>query len=154
MAILSIISAMSKNGVIGVDNKLPWKNKADMKLFKERTSGSTVIMGRLTYESLNRPLKNRENIVISSSDLKNVIRCSSIPEAISKASNDNIFFIGGAKIFEEAFLYSTILYRTVFNFTIEAENAVYFPTIPETFICSEKRILDEMILEKWLNSTI
>ena len=60
-----IIAAVSKNNVIGKDNKLLWSIPADMKMFKETTSGSDIIMGRKTYDSIGRPLPKRTNIVIS-----------------------------------------------------------------------------------------
>ena len=62
---INIIVAHSLNHVIGKDNKLIWKQSADLKRFKELTSGNVVIMGRKTYESIGRPLPNRRNIVIS-----------------------------------------------------------------------------------------
>ena len=60
-----IIVAYSLNKVIGNDNKLLWKQSADLKRFKEITSNGTVIMGRKTFESIGKPLPNRRNIVIS-----------------------------------------------------------------------------------------
>ena len=62
---ISIIAAVSKNGVIGVDNKLPWNLPEDLKRFKELTTNNVVIMGRKTYESIGKPLPNRINIVVT-----------------------------------------------------------------------------------------
>ena len=59
------IVAMANNRVIGKGNKLPWHFSSDMKHFKQRTMGSTVIMGRKTYESIGKPLPGRENFVLS-----------------------------------------------------------------------------------------
>ncbi len=63
------VVAVSKNGVIGKDNKLPWHFSVDLKFFKNLTTGHTVIMGRKTFESivsrLGKPLPNRTNIVLS-----------------------------------------------------------------------------------------
>ena len=61
-----MILAITKNGIIGIDNKIPWYIKADLQRFRELTSNHIVIMGRKTFESLpNGPLKNRINIVIT-----------------------------------------------------------------------------------------
>ena len=62
---LSIIVAVARNGVIGDKNALLWHISEDMRFFRRTTSGHPVIMGRKTYESLGRPLPNRQNVVIS-----------------------------------------------------------------------------------------
>ena len=62
---LSLIVAMDKNRVIGFENKLPWNLPADLKRFKQLTSGHHVVMGRKTFESLRRPLPGRTNIVVT-----------------------------------------------------------------------------------------
>ena len=62
---LSIIVAMTKNRVIGKDNDMPWHLSDDLKNFKKTTIGKTVIMGRLTYKSIGKPLPNRKNIILS-----------------------------------------------------------------------------------------
>ena len=62
---VSLICAVAANGVIGIENHLPWKLPADLKRFKALTMGHPVIMGRKTYESLGKPLPGRTNIVIT-----------------------------------------------------------------------------------------
>ena len=62
---IKIIVATSKNRVIGDSNSLIWHLPADLKRFKELTTGNTIIMGRKTYESIGRPLQNRRNIIIT-----------------------------------------------------------------------------------------
>lgn len=64
-SILSIIAAVAKNGVIGADGKLPWRIPADLKRFKQLTTGHTLVMGRKTYESIGRPLPDRYTVVVS-----------------------------------------------------------------------------------------
>ncbi|MEM1175177.1 MAG: dihydrofolate reductase, partial [Pseudomonadota bacterium] len=63
--LISLIVAASSNGVIGVDGDLPWRLPDDLKRFKALTTGKPVIMGRKTWESIGRPLPNRQNIVIT-----------------------------------------------------------------------------------------
>ena len=62
---LSLIVAVSRNGVIGVDNQLPWHLPEDLKYFKSVTMGKPLIMGRKTYDSIGRPLPGRTNIVVT-----------------------------------------------------------------------------------------
>ena len=62
---LSLIVAMSRNGVIGLDNRLPWHLSEDLKYFKSVTMGKPIIMGRKTFDSIGRPLPGRCNIVIT-----------------------------------------------------------------------------------------
>ena len=63
--IISHVVAFSENLVIGIDNKLPWNLPKDLQHFKNYTINKSIIMGRKTYESIGRPLPNRNNIVIS-----------------------------------------------------------------------------------------
>jgi len=101
-----IIAAMTRDRVIGKDNKMPWHLPDDLKLFKKLTTGNTVIMGRKTYQSIGKPLPNRNNIVISRSemDIPGAVVCQSIAQALSKAEEygKKIFFIGGAEIYRQA----------------------------------------------------
>ena len=62
---IKLISAVSKNNVIGEENKLPWNISEDLKRFRELTSENIIVMGRKTYDSIGRPLPKRENLVLS-----------------------------------------------------------------------------------------
>ena len=64
---INIIVAMDKNRVIGKNNQLPWHISDELKNFKKFTTGNTILMGRKTFESIGRPLPNRNNVVISTS---------------------------------------------------------------------------------------
>lgn len=109
---INLIVANTQSGVIGKDNQIPWKNKNDLQRFKEITSGSYVIMGRKTFESIGKPLNNRINIVISST-LKNIpgVRIfKKIEDAVIWLSNQTIafpkmelkaFVIGGGQIYKK-----------------------------------------------------
>src|ERR1035437_7885391 len=107
---ISIIVAVAENNVIGKDNSLIWHLPADMKYFKEKTSGHCVITGRKNYESIPakfRPLPNRTNIVITRQANFKALGAtvvSSIEEAIEKAKqrgDTEIFIIGGAEIYKQ-----------------------------------------------------
>src|SRR5450755_2974879 len=62
---VALIAAVASNGVIGAGNRLPWHLPDDLRRFRTLTSGHTVVMGRKTWESIGKPLPNRQNIVVS-----------------------------------------------------------------------------------------
>jgi dihydrofolate reductase len=116
---ISIIVAVAENGVIGKDNQLLWRLSEDLKLFKKRTSHHAVIMGRKTYDSIGKPLPNRLNIVISRGkdlEIEGCLVANSLEKAIEKAKNesekDEVFIIGGEKIYNLAENLATKLYLT------------------------------------------
>lgn len=97
---INIIVATDQNGVIGKDNGIPWHLPADLKLFKQRTTGSGIIMGRATWDSLpKKPLPNRINCVISRTKTDGWFQ--SLAEAIDYLKNKtkDIFIIGGEQIY-------------------------------------------------------
>lgn len=112
--IINIIVAVTENDAIGKDNKLLFKLKEDMANFKRLTSNQVVIMGRKTYESIGKPLSNRQNIVISRTkhdDSEDLMWATSLEEAIGKFKEEyflsscpriEIFIIGGASLYKEA----------------------------------------------------
>lgn len=131
---ISLIAALSENHVIGVQNRLPWSLPDDLKRFKRLTSGHPVIMGRKTYESIGRPLPNRENIVISRQPglaIAGVRTAVSLEAAIQTAEerselrNPEIFVIGGAEIYRLALPLAERLYLTLIHKTFEGD--AHFP---------------------------
>lgn len=103
MQTIKLIAAISRNGVIGKDGKIPWKYPKDMKRFTELTTGHTVVMGRRTWENLNvRPLPHRHNIVIASADIPGVETVCSLSTALSIAPTPVVWIIGGARLYAEA----------------------------------------------------
>lgn len=127
---IGIIAAISSNGVIGKDNKLPFYYPEDLKCFKQTTTNSTVIMGRKTFESIGKPLPNRRNIVITRSNINNVECFSSIKEALDAAQQDNaIWFIGGERIYKEGMKYANIIKTTITPDIIDGDETARFPWI-------------------------
>ena len=99
-----IIVAMTRDGVIGKDGRLPWRLSADLRRFKSLTMGHTLIMGRKTWQSLGRPLPGRTSIVISRQQSlalpAEVVVAHSFEEALHHARHDDTpFVIGGAEIY-------------------------------------------------------
>lgn len=126
---VSMIAAVGKNLELGKNNNLIWHFKEDMKFFKDTTMGHTVVMGRKTFESLPKALPGRKNIVISSNaeyQAQGATVVTSVEEALQIADNEEVFVIGGGKIYAEFLPYADKLYLT----EIDAECAdadTYFP---------------------------
>ncbi len=139
------IVAMARNRVIGKDNKLPWHFPADLKNFRTLTTGSTVIMGRKTYESIGKPLPNRENFVLTrdakhqakmilEAELKmhsNVQFFTSFQQALDHVKTGNAFVIGGAEIYKQTIHQMDGIYLT--RIDADYEGDAYYPEIPELF---------------------
>lgn len=112
---ISLILSVGKNNEIGRGNDLIWHFHADMKFFRETTTGSTVIMGRKTFESLPKVLPNRRNIVISSDKnlkIEGAEVVHSVSEALKAAENDNVFIIGGGHVYNEFLPLADRIYLT------------------------------------------
>src|SRR3989338_2614580 len=145
--IVSIISAHSENRVIGKNNHLPWNFPEDLKYFKDKTRGHTVIMGRKTYESMGRSLPNRVNIIISRNpklELPDAITTASIEDALKIAKDKEkkeVFIIGGAEIYRQALSVTDKLYITLVKGNYEGD--AFFPDYSEfKTIISQKKSED------------
>lgn len=134
---IGILVAVSPEGIIGKDNAIPWHYSEDLKRFKKLTTEKTVIMGRKTWESLpKKPLPNRRNIVITSGSINNVECFHSIDKALETCKGD-IWFIGGAGIYEEAMNKADIIDMTLVPDNVSGKNCIYFPKIDKTWIEKE-----------------
>lgn len=127
-----IIAARALNDGIGKGNKLLFPNqKADMRHFKELTTGHTVVMGRNTFESLNnKPLKNRRNIVLSktlSTDTDGIEVMASVKDVLDSISdNETVFIIGGSEVYKSFLKYAQeIELTTIFEGGQDADT--FFP---------------------------
>ena len=131
--IISHVVAMSNNQVIGINNDLPWSLKDDLAHFKEYTTGKIIVMGRKTFESIGRPLPNRENFVISSTlnSLEGVSIFPSLDDALAAANVQNthaeIVIIGGGYLFRDSIDTFNKLVLTRVNCSIEGD--VFYPKI-------------------------
>ncbi|MEC5172202.1 dihydrofolate reductase [Chryseobacterium nepalense] len=128
----TIVVAMGEKNEIGFENQLLWHLPKDLKHFKEITTGHPVIMGRKTYESIGKPLPNRTNIVVSGkSDWfeEGILIVGSIKEAIkfAKKIDEEIFIIGGGKIYEQTIDMVDKLEVTLVKADLEADT--FFPKI-------------------------
>jgi dihydrofolate reductase len=130
---ISIIVAMSQNSVIGLRNELPWHISEDLKNFKKITLNHSVIMGRKTYYSIGKPLKDRKNIVISrdtSLKIDGVEVVNSLEKAILKTDESSeIFIIGGQQIYSITLPLATHMYITKVNGIFDGD--AFFPDYVE-----------------------
>jgi dihydrofolate reductase len=135
---LNIIVAMTQDGIIGMNGKLPWYISDDLKNFKEITTGhggNAIIMGKNTYNSIGKPLNKRINIVVSQSldeteRKKGIIITQTLLAAIDIAKNatyndKNIFLIGGQRIYAEGLPLVNNMYITQIKKNYEGN--IYFP---------------------------
>jgi dihydrofolate reductase len=125
---VAVIVAMAENGVIGKDNTLIWRLSEDLKLFKKRTSGHAVIMGRKTFESIGKALPNRTNIILSKSSSflpEGCIVVNTWEMAMLIASGESdaqeVFVIGGEMIYNLVADKADILYLTRVHATPEGD---------------------------------
>ena len=112
---LSVIAAVARNGVIGLENALPWHLSEDLKRFKLLTMGHHIIMGRKTYESLGRLLPGRTTVIVTRSleyQVSGALIAHSLAEAISLCHGDDEPFIGGAQLYQDALPLADKLYIT------------------------------------------
>ena len=125
-----MIAAVSPEGVIGLHGAIPWRHPGDMRRFARVTRGGTVIMGRLTWDSMNRrPLPHRRNIVITRGDVGDVEHYPDVKTALEKVTEGDVWFIGGARIYEDAMAYCDLIDLTYVPEHVTDPAAVKFPPI-------------------------
>lgn len=131
-----IAAIASGNRALGKDNQLIYKIPEDLKRFKEITSGHTIIMGRKTFESIGKPLPNRNNIIITKDPLYTAeggVIVHSLEEALRLASltqdSEEIFIIGGGQIYKDAIEKADKLYLTIIEGNPDADT--FFPDYSE-----------------------
>jgi dihydrofolate reductase len=127
------IAAMSLNRVIGRGNQIPWHLPEDFKWFKRMTTGNVVVMGRKTFESIGKPLPNRETIVVSRSGFSypGVRTVSSLDEIDLANEAREVFICGGGQIYEQALGKCSDLYLTVVKREVEGD--AFFPAFEQHF---------------------
>lgn len=147
------IVAIAQNFAIGKDGKLPWHYSADLKFFKQTTSGNTIVMGRKTFDSIGNPLPNRLNVVLSRNNkIENpqIIVLSDKAQVVelSKFLKGDIFIIGGATIYRE---FADIIEKwivTEIPEIVEDADAFMSKDFLENFEIVEKKELDTNLFVK------
>lgn len=139
---IRMIAACSSNGVIGVDNKIPFHYSEDLQHFKKSTNNGVIIMGRKTFESIgSKPLPNRRNIVITRNNIENIETYASLQQALDGLDKlGDIWLIGGANIYQEGMQYVEEIVLTITPDHIDNDNSIRFPWInPLLFRVREER---------------
>ncbi|WP_121639817.1 dihydrofolate reductase [Virgibacillus sp. Bac330] len=132
---ISLLLAMDKNRVIGVNNGLPWHLPKDLRFFKEKTINQTVIMGRKTYESIGKPLPNRRNVILTKTkrdfpkDIEVIHNLQTVLQWNEKHPEQEYFIIGGAHVFEQILPNADRMYITWIDYSFKGDT--YFPSFSE-----------------------
>ena len=124
---------MSLNRVIGRGNQIPWHLPEDFKWFKRMTTGNVVVMGRKTFESIGKPLPNRETVVVSRNGFTypGVRTVASLDEIDLANETREIFICGGAQIYAQALGRCSDLYLTLVKREVEGD--AFFPSFEDQF---------------------
>ena len=127
------IAAMSENRVIGNGNKIPWHLPDDFKWFKKTTTGHVIVMGRKTFESIGKPLPNRETIVLSKSGFSfpGVRTVAELNEVNPANESRDVFICGGAQIYEQALPLCSDLFLTRVKRVVDGDS--FFPPFENSF---------------------
>lgn len=134
--LLSLIYARSENGCIGRDGRLPWRLPDDFAHFKRTTMGRPIIMGRRTFEDHSNVLPGRTNIVVTrQADFRGpegIVVRTSLDAALApyRRGDEEVFVIGGATLFEQAFPLAGRVYETLVHARIEGDT--YLPAMDLT----------------------
>ena len=140
---IALIVAHSRNRVIGKNGRIPWKIPGEQKRFRELTMGNAVIMGRITYEEIGRPLPGRFNIVVSTTKNyqgENLTTASDMATAIRMAEDRDVFICGGRGLYHQAIEIADVMYITEIDMDVDGDT--FFPefdhdlferTVEETF---------------------
>jgi dihydrofolate reductase len=153
------IVAVDRNGAIGKGGKLPWHYSADMKFFKETTTGNSCLMGYKTWLTLKRPLPNRLNIVLSrQSEIEpqdGVIVVRDVESALSLARDlkGDLFVIGGEQVYRSFLPYIEKWIITEVPLTIAGADAFVPENYLEGFTKSESKQIDENLMTLFYNRT-
>lgn len=133
--IVSLIVAVSENGVIGLDGTIPWRIPADLKLFKQVTMGHTLILGRKTYQSIARPLPGRKMIVLTNQPTFAAEGCQiagSLEQALEMAQTDGeseALIGGGAVVYAQGLPLANRIYLSRVHAVLAGDT--FFPSIDE-----------------------
>lgn len=134
---ITLVAAIARNGVIGADGGIPWHLPGEQRSFKETTLGHVLVMGRLTYDSIGRPLPGRTTIVVTSRPdwrpdvvaAETVRVARSVEDALRQGleTDDEVFVVGGERVYAEALPLADRLQLT----WVDAEPAgdAYFPSV-------------------------
>lgn len=134
-----LIAAIGKNNELGRDNQLLWYLPSDLKFFKNQTLGKTVVMGYNTFVSLNKPLSQRDNVVLTTKDIdlgSEVMVFHSKDELLNNINTDELYIIGGSKVYNQFIDEAQIMLLTEIEKQAVAD--VFFPEFDRSEFDVEK----------------
>jgi dihydrofolate reductase len=141
---ISLVAAMAKNRVIGNGLDIPWKIKGEQLRFKSLTIGKVMVMGRLTYQSIGRPLPNRTNVILTRDKNFQAEGCEifySMQDILNHYQSENeIMIAGGGKIYAETINKADSIHLTIIDKEIEGD--IFFP---EFNLCDFKEVEKEFV---------
>lgn len=138
---VSLVVAVAENGVIGQDNRLPWRLPADLQHFKALTIGKPIVMGRLTWESLPGLLPQRRHIVVTRNpdyQAEGAVVVHSLQAALTEAGDvDEIMIVGGGQLYAEALPLAERVYLTRIHQSFDGD--AFFPELDESWLVTERQ---------------
>lgn len=129
---ISLLVAMDRNHVIGYENDMPWHLPRDLKHFKEKTTGQTIIMGRKTFDSIGKALPNRKNIVLTrqkdytEKDVEVIYHLDQIYEIAKANPVEELFIIGGGNLYQQVLPHADRMYITQIDDSFNGDT--HFPS--------------------------
>ncbi|MFM8720179.1 MAG: dihydrofolate reductase [Chthoniobacterales bacterium] len=150
------VAAMAANRVIGADGKIPWHLPEDLRWFKELTMGGTLLMGRVTYDSIGKPLPGRKTIVMSRREglvIPGVQVIRDLSGLQSAEIQGEVFVVGGSEVYRAALPYCRDLYLTEVRGDVAGDRK--FPMFEELFrFSSVLRETPEMRIVHYINDEV
>ncbi|MFM8459062.1 MAG: dihydrofolate reductase [Chthoniobacterales bacterium] len=150
------VAAMAANRVIGADGKIPWHLPEDLRWFKELTMGGTLLMGRVTYDSIGKPLPGRKTIVMSRREVLAIPGVQVIRDLSGLQSTEiqgELFVVGGSEVYRVALPYCRDLYLTEVRGDVAGDRK--FPMFEELFrFSSVLRETPEMRIVHYINDEV
>jgi len=150
------VAAMATNRVIGADGKIPWHLPEDLRWFKELTMGGTLLMGRVTYDSIGRPLPGRKTIILSRQDglqVPGVEVIRDLSQLRGAETRGEVFVVGGAEVYRVTLPFCRDLYLTEVRRDVEGDRRM--PVFEDLFRFSAVlRETPEMRIVHYVNDEV
>lgn len=128
---LIMIWAQDEKALIGKNDTLPWRLPNDLRFFKDKTLNHTIVMGRTTFEGMQKRVLPKRHTIILTRDKNyradNVEICHDIEEIVTRSKTEDIYIVGGSSVYAQFAPFADVLFQTVIHETFDGDT--YFPTI-------------------------
>lgn len=143
---IHLVAAQAENHVIGRGIEIPWRVKGEQKLFKEITMGGTLIMGRITFDSIGRPLPGRTTIIVTTNNdyrQQDCLIAHSLDDALTLAAaqKKEIYIVGGGEIYKQSIELADVIHLTTIHTDVEGD--IFFPALEQNLYDLEEEKLYE-----------